>query len=502
MSSDAFILQGTIDVDINDAVNSLNRVDRQVDSSGNSMSGVFGKLGRVIVGAFAVDKIVEFGTKCLSAASEVEEMENKFNVVFKNTSKAMDEWADSYADSIGRSKTEIKTAISNQSDLMIGMGMTEEVAGDLSKKYTELAYDLASFNNVQDSTALEAMTKAMFGETEMAKQLGHKETVAPVVAISAYVSLCDSFTKVAVEGVTDLVEVVNVLPREFTNAQGLFLGMIVAIVSMEIYCRLADSGKLAIKMPESVPSNVSSAFNALFPAVLTILIISAFGLLFTKVTGNSIYNMISTWIQAPLRGILTGLPGYLLIFFLSTCFWVIGIHGTQVLKPVYQATMLEAVIANTDAAANGQTPQFILNETFISCFTTMGGAGCTIGLLFAMLLASKRSDHRTIAKLSLAPGLFNINETMTFGLPIVLNPIFMIPFILTPVITATFAYFMTVIGFCGKMIYAVPWTTPPLLIAWLGSGGSIGAVITQALCVVLSFIVYLPFVFAANKQEN
>lgn len=172
MSSDAFILQGTIDVDINDAVNSLNRVDRQVDSSGNSMSGVFGKLGKVIVGAFAVDKIVDFGAKCLSAASEVEEMENKFNVVFKNTSKAMDEWADSYADAIGRSKTEIKTAISNQSDLMIGMGMTEEVAGDLSKKYTELAYDLASFNNVQDATALEAMTKAMFGETEMAKQLG------------------------------------------------------------------------------------------------------------------------------------------------------------------------------------------------------------------------------------------------------------------------------------------------------------------------------------------
>ena len=107
MSSDAFILQGTIDVDINDAVNSLNRVDRQVDSSGNSMSGVFGKLGKAIAGAFAVSKIVDFGTKCLSAASEVEEMENKFNVVFKNTSKAMDEWGDSYADAIGRSKTEI-----------------------------------------------------------------------------------------------------------------------------------------------------------------------------------------------------------------------------------------------------------------------------------------------------------------------------------------------------------------------------------------------------------
>ena len=143
MSSDAFILQGTIDVDINDAVNSLNRVDRQVDSSGSSMSGVFRKLGKAIAGAFAVSKIVDFGTKCLSAASEVEEMENKFNVVFANTGDAMTAWANDYADAIGRSSTEIRTAISNQADLMIGMGMSEEVAGDLSKKYTELAYDLA-----------------------------------------------------------------------------------------------------------------------------------------------------------------------------------------------------------------------------------------------------------------------------------------------------------------------------------------------------------------------
>ena len=126
---------------------------------------------------------------------------------------------------------------------------------------------------------------------------------------------------------------------------------------------------------------------------------------------------------------------------------------------------------------------------------------CIRDRLFAMLLASKRSDHRTIAKLSLAPGLFNINETMTFGLPIVLNPIFMIPFILTPVITATFAYFMTVIGFCGKMIYAVPWTTPPLLIAWLGSGGSIGAVsythlelIHRSIMVPLSIMIKMVFI--------
>ena len=111
MSSDAFILQGTIDVDIDDAVNSLNRVDKQVDSSGKSMSGVFGKLGAVIAGAFAVDKIVDFGKKCLSAASDVQEMQNKFDVVFEKTGESMNKWAEDYADAIGRSSFDIKTAI-------------------------------------------------------------------------------------------------------------------------------------------------------------------------------------------------------------------------------------------------------------------------------------------------------------------------------------------------------------------------------------------------------
>ncbi len=335
---------------------------------------------------------------------------------------------------------------------------------------------------------------------ELGKQLNHKEIIVPAIALSSYVALCECATTITVEGIADPVSVSNVWPREFTNAQGLFLGMITAIVATEIYCRLSNSGKLQIKMPDTVPTNVAQSFNVLFPGVITIILISGFGLLFKSIFGITLYNAISTLIQAPLRGVLTGLPGYLLIFGLSCVFWVIGIHGTQVLKPIYQATMLEAILANTDAVSNGQTPEYILNETFISCFTTMSGAGITIGLIIAILIASKRDDYKAIAKLSIAPGLFNINETMTFGLPIVLNPMFMIPFILTPILTATFAYFMTVIGFCGVMVYSVPWTTPPLLIAWLGTGGNLGAVVTQAICIVISVVVYLPFVLVTNKQ--
>lgn len=150
----------------------MNQTKGTVDSTSSSISSKLKGIATAVATGFAVKAVVGFGKECLSAAATLEEMENKFNVVFANTGDAMTEWANDYANAIGRSSTEIRTAISNQADLMIGMGMSEEVAGDLSKKYTELAYDLASFNNVNDATALEAMTKAMFGETEMAKQLG------------------------------------------------------------------------------------------------------------------------------------------------------------------------------------------------------------------------------------------------------------------------------------------------------------------------------------------
>ena len=142
----------------------MNQTKGTVDSASSSIAGKLKGIATAVATGFAVKAVVGFGKECISAAANLEEMENKFNVVFANTGDAMTAWANDYADAIGRSSTEIRTAISNQADLMIGMGMSEEVAGDLSKKYTELAYDLGSFNNVNDATALEAMTKAMFGK--------------------------------------------------------------------------------------------------------------------------------------------------------------------------------------------------------------------------------------------------------------------------------------------------------------------------------------------------
>ena len=163
--------------DIEDIQQKLSAVQKSVGKTQSAFSKIGGGIAKVgkgiaVAGAAVSGAAALIGKKSLDAAAYVEEMENKFNVVFSNTSSAMDEWADNFANAIGRNNTEIKTAISNQADLLIGMGMSEEAAGDLAKQYTTLAYDLASFNNVNDEQAVEAMTKALMGETEMMKALG------------------------------------------------------------------------------------------------------------------------------------------------------------------------------------------------------------------------------------------------------------------------------------------------------------------------------------------
>lgn len=339
----------------------------------------------------------------------------------------------------------------------------------------------------------------------LGKHYGRSEHMLPIVALAAYVALCTTSVSGVVKdaaGNDVAYTVANVLPRNFTNAQGLFLGMFSSILATEIYCKICNSGKLEVRMPETVPTNVAKAFNVLFPSIVTVLVVSTIGFTFHKLFGFTIYEAIAKWIQAPLANVLTGLPGYLLIFFVSTLLWTLGIHGTQVLKPVYEATMLIALDENLAAITTGQKATNILNQSFISVFTTTTGAGITAGLIIAILLFSKRDDYKAIAKLSIAPGIFNINETMTFGLPIVLNPILMIPFMLAPAVSAIIGYTFTKLGIAAVMAYNIPWTTPPLLAAFLATGGDRGAVLAQFVAICASVLIYIPFVLISNKQAE
>ena len=333
---------------------------------------------------------------------------------------------------------------------------------------------------------------------ELARLNNVKGIFPGIVAVMSYLSV-NSFVYeyVNADNITVIAE--NVLAKQYTDTKGLFLGMLVAIASIELYCWLGRQERLKLKMPDTVPTNVSESFSALFPTILTVAIIATAGFVIKAVTGMYAYDIIYNIVQRPLEGIVQGLPGILLLMFIAQVFWVIGIHGNQMVKPVREPLLLAAIAVNTEAFEAGKEIPNIITMPFWDMYMSMGGSGVTIGLLIAILFVSKRDDMREITKLSLAPGIFNINEPVIFGMPIMLNPILAIPFIATPLITGTIGYVATSLGFAAKAVVMVPWPMPPIVNAYLATAGDIGAVVTQIICIIVSILIYLPFVKVSNK---
>ena len=321
-----------------------------------------------------------------------------------------------------------------------------------------------------------------------------------VIALMSYIAVNPSVYQF-VDG-KKTIEIADVFAKQYTDTKGLFLGMFIAIISVELYAWLQKRKSLIITMPDSVPSNVSVSFSALFPTMLTIAIVALSAFLVELMTGMSLYEIIYNLVQKPLQNAVQGLPGILLLMFVAQVFWVIGIHGNQMIKPVREPLLLAAIAANTDAFNAGKELPNVITMPFWDMYMSIGGSGVTIGLLIAVFLVSKREDMRAIAKLSFIPGIFNINEPVIFGMPIVLNPLIAIPFIITPMVTGTIGYVATTIGFAAKAYVMVPWPTPRIINAWLATGGNLGAVVTQAVCIVVSIFIYLPFVKMMNKTPE
>ena len=335
---------------------------------------------------------------------------------------------------------------------------------------------------------------------ELGKLNGDKGFFPGVVAVMSYLAVNPmSYSFTTDDGVA--VTAANVLAKQYTDTKGLFLGMIVAVLAVEFYTWLTTRKALNFQMPDTVPPNVAKSFSSLFPGVLTVAAFAAVGFAFKALTGMYLYDVIYAAVQKPLMGVIQGLPGILLLMFIAQVFWVIGIHGNQMIKPIREPLLIAAITANAEAFAAGQPLPNIITMPFWDMYMSFGGSGCTLGLLIAVLLVSKREDMKAITKLSLPCGIFNINEPVVFGMPIMLNPILAIPFIITPLITGTIGYVATVAGFAAPAVVYIPWPTPPILSAWLATAGDLGAVVTQLACIAVSILIYLPFVKMSNKQR-
>jgi len=286
------------------------------------------------------------------------------------------------------------------------------------------------------------------------------------------------------------------------GAQGLFTAMIVGIFVVEIFTVFYKVDALKIKMPEQVPPQISRSFEYLIPGFISMAIVSLIGLAYQKLTGAYLNDLIFNMIQTPLLGIGGSLPGILVFSLLISLFWSVGLHGDNMVSGVFSPIVTTLIVQNSEAVAAGQAPTNIVNWSWYRVFSCTGGTGMAIGLALAILIVGRREDNRAIAKLSLAPNMFNIMETEAFGLPIVLNPIIIVPFILAPLAGLLIGYVLTAIGFCPIMYINAPWTMPPFLYAFIAAGGSVRAGISQLIAVAAAVVIYMPFVKIYEAQQN
>lgn len=320
-----------------------------------------------------------------------------------------------------------------------------------------------------------------------------------LIGLLSYLAVCPNTISTVVEGLKDPV-VVNGLGVGVIGAQGLFVSMIMSMVAVKFFGLLTNIDAFKIKMPDSVPTGIARSFNILIPIFIIITAFSVGGCLFNTFTGNYLNVWIYNIIQLPLQALANTTGGILVLALVNQLFWFLGIHGGMVIEGVRGPLSAAGLAENISAVQAGGVATNILTRGFWTSFVVVGGGGITLSLLIAIFIFSKREDHKSIAKFSLIPGICGINEPVVFGLPLVLNPIFAIPFILNSVIAAFIAVVATNIGFLTCGVLDCPPGLPVFVTGFISYG--IHGIIVQAIILIVTFIIWVPFVLMSNKQAK
>lgn len=292
------------------------------------------------------------------------------------------------------------------------------------------------------------------------------------------------------------------IDRTWLGGQGMIAAIIIGMITGWIYSWLIKK-KITIKLPDQVPPAVAGSFVALIPAaVLTCLWLAVYAG-FDKLAGTTMTEWIYHTIQTPLQGLSDSFGGILVMTILVPFFWFFGVHGSTlvggIVGPILGANALQNAeifkkYGYVDAAHGGH----IVIQGLFDQFSTVTGAGMTLGLVVFMTFFAKSQQMKGIGKLALIPGIFNINEPVLFGVPLVLNPVLALPFFLMPPLSAGSTYLLIKAGILPYLNgVQVPWTTPPVISGLLIGGWKVA--VWQAIILVISFFIYLPF---ARKYDT
>jgi len=326
---------------------------------------------------------------------------------------------------------------------------------------------------------------------KMVEGRGGEAIYGGVVSLASFLIL----TPQVVDGVN------GVIPTNSLGAQGMFLGIFTAFISAELYHFFVRKN-LTIKMPQGVPSAVSRSFSALIPITLTLTIFLVIRILFSFTGFETVQNFIYTIIQQPLTALGSGLPATLLAVLLIQVFWFFGLHGQIIVNSVFDPIWYSLNDENLAAFQAGEELPHIVTKQFIDTFIVgIGGSGMTLAVIIAIFIVAKSRQMRELGKLGGAPGIFNVNEPVIFGLPIIMNPLVLIPWLLAPVVVAAVTYFAMSVGFAPRPAgVIVPWTTPALLSGYLATGNNIMGAVMQLINMGIVFVIWLPFIKLLDKQ--
>ena len=335
----------------------------------------------------------------------------------------------------------------------------------------------------------------------LAKSYDENGLQAGLIALSIFFILAPQSFSFLPESATEAVTGWGALPKAYTGTDALFTAIIIGLLSTEIFVRLSRIKQMTIKMPDGVPPEVARSFAKLIPGILTITIFTFIAIFINKIfDGKYLTDLLNTYLGTPLSNVADSLGGAMLIAFFVHFLWIFGLHGANIALPFTETMLMKLGGENAALIEQGATEGFnVMAGAFFDAFVYLGGSGMLLGLVIALIIAGRR--RKEMIALGGPPALFNISEPIIFGLPIVMNPVFMIPFILAPVICTAIAYLAIDFGMVAPVIMPkIPWVTPPILGGLMATGSLSGGVLA-AINLIISVVIYLPFVMMSEKME-
>ena len=363
---------------------------------------------------------------------------------------------------------------------IFGFSWSDETVGMIMKPF---GYTMGIIAVLVAGTTAKSLTDSVNRQMESTNQINYLSTM--LASICGFLLLA-----------SDQIE--GGFGAGFLGTKGLLSAFLAAFVTVNIY-KFFIKNNVTIRMPEEVPPNIAQAFKDIFPFAASILSLYVLDILVRSTVGVSVAESISKAF-APLFSAAEGYVGITIIFGAYALFWFVGIHGPSIVEPAIAAILYANVDTNFALVSAGEHADKIITSGTQMFIVTMGGTGATLVVPFMFMWLTKSKRNRAIGRASVVPTFFGVNEPILFGAPLVLNPIFFIPFVFAPIANVwIFKFFVEVLGM-NSFIANLPWTTPGPLGIVMGTGFAPMAFLLAVTLIVVDVAIYYPFLKVYDEQ--